>query len=613
MSENIPTHAVLCVDNIFKSEETYFVPPYQRGYAWTDEQVEQLLTDLLHAYAEKPDEYYLLGQSIVCRTDSSWEVVDGQQRLTTLFILLTVGFRTLDSESQSFDPNRKARYALLPVAVQNVDNDDTASPRMLVAKTGRHYIECLVKGEQLPAIDTDSTQENIRTAYELIVEALDSNFDSARAKFDFIYFVLKRVILVRLELANRNHALRVFQKVNDRGLALDDADLLKNLLFIKADDNDFAYLSKAWDDANQALFKSRLKRLRSMEFLMKCLIGIRTGKSIPSTEVFETWEKELEDLDEAKRFAQSLENKATVILNASMNKTPSGLDTPYTPGTFTFKWVQHFEVLLAGAHLDSNSYTYLADIVENRAMLSMLAREKNQDFERLVHKWAHKISMLDPDSNRTSILAASTDALGNLANLIEDMRTEVPKLSYEVQSQRNKIRYALARISQEIELEANNFTLPNELLIQLTKPTPRGQKKYHLDHVFPKSAAQRPQWDNTEKSSLINSIGNLVLLHPHDNQEQGDKLPSSPEKIVNLQNSKLLINQILCQQASGAVWQPRVMEVFKRIQAKQAPVIQHQQDSESGSKSEQWGSEAVLARTNVYLDILASAFEKSLS
>lgn len=76
------------VGSAFKDH--YTVPDYQREYVWQEEQVEQLLSDLLDAYTEDSDKTYFLGTIVTFDTGNQFELIDGQQRLTTFFILLCV-------------------------------------------------------------------------------------------------------------------------------------------------------------------------------------------------------------------------------------------------------------------------------------------------------------------------------------------------------------------------------------------------------------------------------------------------------------------------------------------------------------------------------------------
>ena len=72
----------------FAFKNHYIVPDYQREYVWKDEQVEQLLADLLDAYNTDSQKAYFLGTIVTYDSGSQFELIDGQQRLTTFFILL---------------------------------------------------------------------------------------------------------------------------------------------------------------------------------------------------------------------------------------------------------------------------------------------------------------------------------------------------------------------------------------------------------------------------------------------------------------------------------------------------------------------------------------------
>jgi uncharacterized protein with ParB-like and HNH nuclease domain len=72
--------------------ESFFIPAYQRGYRWTSQQVTDLLNDVA-AFTERPKpiqgEFYCLQPVVVTRRNGHWELIDGQQRLTTIFLILS--------------------------------------------------------------------------------------------------------------------------------------------------------------------------------------------------------------------------------------------------------------------------------------------------------------------------------------------------------------------------------------------------------------------------------------------------------------------------------------------------------------------------------------------
>ena len=79
-----------------------------------------------------------------------------------------------------------------------------------------------------------------------------------------------------------------------------------------------------WDEASQTLFKCRLKRLKTMDFLLKAMIGAKTGESVSSDDIFEAWVPYLAKPSEAWDFARGLPSEAQVLQSLSQAKTPKG-------------------------------------------------------------------------------------------------------------------------------------------------------------------------------------------------------------------------------------------------------------------------------------------------
>lgn len=111
----------------------FFVPSYQRGYRWDTQQVKDLLEDIYEFYkssAEK-DEFYCLQPIVVKqRTDDAWEVIDGQQRLTTIYIILTFFNSRLASEFR--ETLYQINYETRPdsaIFLQNINAEDSAKDR----------------------------------------------------------------------------------------------------------------------------------------------------------------------------------------------------------------------------------------------------------------------------------------------------------------------------------------------------------------------------------------------------------------------------------------------------------------------------------------------------
>ena len=573
----LPEARGVSVIGIFNPETLYEVPPFQRGYAWQDEQVEKLLDDLEKSYVARPAEPYLLGQTILYEDESSNRlgIVDGQQRLTTLFLFIAISVAKLDKRK---DRKRilETKFSTYKLALlHHEDGAENAIHRLHVSGLGRNFIDLIIpiedetQNEFVVGDDTaeesggdfvkikfptaeNPSEENIETAYGIINSFLDKNYPETQELFEFLSYVCSRAYVLELRLGSMSQAIRTFAIMNHRGRELDDADLIKNLLFEKIKDpTRFNEISVNWDDAQNELFRSRLKRVKSMDFLLGAMIGVATGESISSNDVFDEWIKFLGSEDKALDFAKQLPTKAKYIKNISLGKTLTGEEAKEVFGSYTMKYVQHFEVLLAGEKLNASSYKTLASIVDARVILSQFSGEKNQDFERLVHKWAHQINNLRGNVSKAEIVAASHDVLAkqDVVAAIKRMEDQLDLLDYGTASHRVKIRYFLARCARVVQDKHLHRQIADfeDLMTTGTK----GKPGFDIDHIYPKSDARIAQFKLKElpgqptKLQVLNSIGNLTLLHPGDNRSQGDSLPNDAGKKENFAGSQLFINALL--------------------------------------------------------------------
>jgi hypothetical protein len=603
---------------LFSLDVFYEIPPFQRDYAWDLDDVDKLLTDFSTSYRLRPDQPYLLGQTILCIKDESLRlmVIDGQQRLTTLFLFMNAATLELDRRADRtlyHDQNLVAFKACLE---QRVRDDPAFVPRLLGAKGARDVLAKILSGSD---VRTDAggnqSETNILDAYLWIQEYLSSNYVSTEELFNFVDYVFRKAYVLELKLFDEKEAIRVFAVINHRGKPLNDADLIKNHLFQRIDDDaKFEEISKKWEEATNTLFDARLKRMKSMDFLLKAMIGIRTGESIARDDIFERWEPLLDNPDEAWDFAQELPKDAEILDNLSHAKSPKGKELDEVFGSHTFNWTQHFEVLMAGKKLTPTSYKELARIVDARVMLSQFASEKNQDFERVVHKWAKAVSHLDSGASRQDILQASKVVLDpqDVVLNVKKLRDQIGLLDYTVGSHRRKIRYILARCEDNVQTYhcKRKHSSLKDMMKTLDIVT-----GWHLDHVFPKSETGNfPMTEvpnQTSKQRVVNSLGNLVLLAPKENLSLGKTLPNENIKMEKLAASLVWLNPVL---VDSTLWpntittSPEIRDALLSIQSQN--LVQGQ--SGSALLDEPWGPDAVAARFNCYFKLFVEDILRDL-
>lgn len=596
-----PGFSPLPVGVFLGPQTSYEVPVYQREYAWSHEQIEALLDDLF-GWADSDDPYYLLGQAIVAPSNGAreWALVDGQQRVTSIYLLLTAILRSLESVGALTSSDYSVKDAAMQLHTILVMSDPvTTSPtsRVLTAKGGDEFISLLREGKALPGAE-NLTQENIKANYDEIRERVVAAFPDEKSLVRFLNKLLNGVWLIRLEMKAEDQALEIFEKINNRGLALNSADLLKNLLFQEVSSDDYGWLSKQWEDSAQLVFSIRARRAASMEFLMKALLAAETGESVPTKKVFKGWKVILSnDKEKVVEFGSKLPTKSTHLKNLAAQKYPNGGDCFELAGTSYFGSVQHFTVLLAGSHLQKESFRGLATFVEDRTILSLLARERSQDYERILPKWAQKVAKLPTDADINQIYEACSDALEDCHALLRAAETYFSSLNYEVETQKKRIRYILARVSKITEEMADN-NVEHVSLASYLKTSKGSSRGYDIEHVLPQSIVFSSSWDEDRDSDFINQVGNLVLLHPSDNRGAGAQMPADKAKEYAV--SSLLITKSLCEIDQLGLLNDRVAGQIRLLHG-------------HGKWSlESWDEKAVADRTKTYWRILEGDFRTNL-
>jgi len=199
--------------NIFDTDIEYTIPLYQRAYAWEDKQLIQLIEDI-NDVAEGAR--YYIGSLIVSKQTGKYEVVDGQQRLTSLYLLLNcLGIKT--KPTLTFACREKSNYTL------------------------KNIQEILL--ENRSKMDMDRIEHGILRGIKILSHEL------AKKDFDRTSFLkkLERVIVYRIEVPENTDLNRYFEIMNTRGEQLEQHDILKATLMSYLNDTERELFARIWD------------------------------------------------------------------------------------------------------------------------------------------------------------------------------------------------------------------------------------------------------------------------------------------------------------------------------------------------------------------------------
>lgn len=243
------------------------IPPYQRPYAWTTNEAEELFDDIREAAATGNDEPYFLGSIVLIKPRESivGQVLDGQQRLTTLTILAAV-LRDIAEDSQE----REALGAAVYIE-PNPFRQQVEAVRIRAHERDRVFFRQAI---QMPGATASS--EPPQTAETEAQELMWANAAMLRKRVvsldvaerqRLVTYLLNQSVLVVVATESRGAALRIFRVLNDRGLDLSNADVIKADLLEKfTDDGQLAHHAELWrqweNDLGRDSFEALLETLR---------------------------------------------------------------------------------------------------------------------------------------------------------------------------------------------------------------------------------------------------------------------------------------------------------------------------------------------------------------
>ena len=244
------------ISQILTGQICYEIPPYQRPYSWEKENVQKLLDDIYEAY-EANDEEYFIGSLITIQQekDRRYDVVDGQQRLTTLNLILA-RFRD-HTTNDGIKSNLQQR--LLPV---DPFEDTAEAPRLSLRKKDQaFFLKHILKSEPLLSQQLTSLTPPQRHLIENahVVDKFCEDINPTELS-KLTKFILKSVYVVFVTTFSFQSAYRLFSVLNARGMPLSNADLIKNSLFSQLTDqhNDSEKLEEAWLELESIIGIDRL-------------------------------------------------------------------------------------------------------------------------------------------------------------------------------------------------------------------------------------------------------------------------------------------------------------------------------------------------------------------
>ena len=225
---------------MFGNGLSYKVPMFQRDYSWADDQWDDLWNDIVLTAATRENDVHYMGYLVLSSTDSRvFNVIDGQQRLTTLTLLILAVLKYLDELAENgIDPeaNRQRATQLRSSYIGYLDPVTliTQSKLSLNRANDAYFQTYIVPLQPLPKQNLKFSEKLLKNAFEWFYGRINEQFSKAKSGKEiaqFIENVVDRLFFTVIEVNDELDAFTVFETLNSRGVKLAPIDLLKNYLF----------------------------------------------------------------------------------------------------------------------------------------------------------------------------------------------------------------------------------------------------------------------------------------------------------------------------------------------------------------------------------------------
>lgn len=224
-------------------EIPFVIPEYQRPYSWSDDEIITLFEDLWEFSIERTHsdgaKSYFLGCVVSYEENGERQIIDGQQRITSLFLLLRAVFSMLEKEDNKTDEVNNFIQKIKPALWKEnemtgkEDRSKILLRSEVVTDSGNLILRNILESGEADKNARDNYSKNYNKFKELYIQKSQS---SPNQIYHFVLALLNYSILLPITADDQETALTIFNTLNNRGLPLSDADIFKSYIYKKLDD-----------------------------------------------------------------------------------------------------------------------------------------------------------------------------------------------------------------------------------------------------------------------------------------------------------------------------------------------------------------------------------------
>lgn len=509
----------------------YVVPDYQREYVWTEKEVQQLLQDVDEEFDGGDRREYFIGTVLVSPTQQKnhFEVIDGQQRLTTFFLLLCALRQRFKGEPQ---------YPLFTglLTTSYTDSGGNLKTSLKLEPRYEHAGELM---NRIVAIDADpettktkvaaagipkfGSLENLLNAYSTIHAFFDTNYKDLDSLRKYWGYVANNIVFIQIS-TDVSSALKIFETINERGVGLNSMDLLKNLLFTQVKPEEFTSLKAEWKKITTPLERSNEKPLRFLRYFIMANYKVKNERRdgvVREDEIYDWLIKQdnailcgyrTDPFGFVGKIIRNVERYIAFREGRANEGSPSiAMDSLQRLCGAAFSL--HYVLLLAAANFPKGLFEHFVQQLESFLFYYIFTKTPTKDLERNFSIWADELREIgEMADSREQKIRLNEFVAERLQKSMDGKNVELSDTlkRYDLGSmQQYRTRYLLAKITQRVEMAFKGMNAPGRLE-EFTSP--------EIEHILP----DKPEQELRQSFAIANPgksydeykarLGNLTLL-----------------------------------------------------------------------------------------------------